>query len=148
MDIINVIYDNLGHYFFEKDENKRKLIYDGGSSSIYYDGEHVIKVFDDYKNCSWEYLFNNEIYVLDKFKNNKYIIHMIKHNKEKKQIFLEYAQNGNLYDYILKNKDVLPKLRYKWIYQLVCSLELLHNHNIIYGDFKTMNILLDVNKNI
>lgn len=125
-----------------------ELIFDGGSASIYYDGKYVIKYFEYYNDNTWEYLFNNEIYILEKLKDNKYIIQIIKYDKKKRQIFIEYAQNGNLYDYILENKNVSIEIKYKWIYQLVCSIKILHDHDIVYGDFKTMNILLDVNKNI
>jgi len=51
-----------------------------------------------------------------------------------------YFKNGNVAKYLEKNSNVN---RVKLVSQVVAGLEYLHNHNIIHGDIKASNVLVN-----
>ena len=106
-------------------------------------------------------LFRNEIKILDILKeriNKSYVINLIEfgdadfkiennistHN----YIILEYADKGNLSDYICNYKSVLSEIHCKLIfYKILKEIKALHNAKIYHLDIKLSNILLDGNFN-
>ena len=63
-------------------------------------------------------------------------------------IVLEYAPNGELFDYLVKNKCFTEDVAIDIFRQIIYALEYLHQHNICHRDLKPENILLDKNNRI
>ena len=117
--------------------------------------EDVSKVFKEgEKNKA---LFNNEIKILNILKKykNPYIINIIdsgegniiKTNKKdliRKYSILEYASNGNIFDYIYYKKCGFGELYSKIIFSKIMEgVKFFHEHDICHRDLKIENILLD-----
>ena len=117
--------------------------------------EYVSKVFKEgEKNKA---LFNNEIKILNILKKykNPYIINIIdsgegniiKTNKKdliRKYSILEYASNGNIFDYIYYKKCGFGELYSKIIFSKIMEgVKFFHEHDICHRDLKIENILLD-----
>ncbi len=62
-------------------------------------------------------------------------------------IFLEYASNGDLFEYLRKNKPE-KKILLNFFYQTLLSINYLHERNIMHRDLKPENILIDSDFNI
>jgi BR serine/threonine kinase len=63
-------------------------------------------------------------------------------------IILEYAQQGELFDYLI-SKRVLPvEQAIEFFRQIIFAIEYLHEHGICHRDLKPENILLDSNTRI
>ncbi|ORX45957.1 kinase-like protein [Piromyces finnis] len=78
---------------------------------------------------------NSGINTLD-FENNTEPIRVIS--------ILEYASNGNIFSWIMKNPEyVNKKLWIKWARQITNAVATFHNMLIIHHDIKPQNILLD-----
>lgn len=56
---------------------------------------------------------------------------------------LEYAPNGNLYNYLKNNKNLNPSQLFKFFYQASKAIYYLHENDIIHRDLKPENLLLD-----
>ena len=69
----------------------------------------------------------------------KHVINGIDHT----YIFLEYAQNGSLFDYLRQNIVLNEDMCKYFINQLIHAIEHCHKHNIIHSDIKLENVLLD-----
>lgn len=67
--------------------------------------------------------------------------------EDKVYIFLEYAQNGDLFGYIQKNK-LTEKQRMIFFYQTCLAIQYIHSKNIMHRDLKPENILLDADLNV
>ena len=67
-----------------------------------------------------------------------------------KQLYLimEYANGGELFDYIVKNQRVKEPQALKFFHQIIAGVEYLHKLNIVHRDLKPENLLLDHNQNI
>ena len=85
--------------------------------------------------------------------NHPYSVKLVNHfeDNEKLYLIMELASNGNLYNFIQKNKkdkiknmDLIKKL----IIQTIEIIKYLHSLNIIYRDIKPENILLDKDYNV
>ena len=117
--------------------------------------EYAAKVFKDENN----FLFENEIKILFLLKEykNPYIVNIIEAgkgeviriNREKKiskYYVLEYAQYGNIFDYIYCKNGGLGELHSKVIFsKIVSGIQFCHEHDICHRDIKLENILLDKN---
>jgi serine/threonine protein kinase len=61
---------------------------------------------------------------------------------------LEYAPNGNLFNYINRKRNLpIPEIK-KLFFQTVIAIEYLHQKEIILRDLKPENLLLDKDMNI
>lgn len=64
-------------------------------------------------------------------------------------IITEYASNGNLHDYIKKQKQKLPEeLIWKLFVQILLGLNHMHSKKILHRDIKTLNVFLDDDLNV
>ncbi|MEW5302088.1 MAG: hypothetical protein WDW36_004898 [Sanguina aurantia] len=64
-------------------------------------------------------------------------------------IITEYAGNGNLHDYIKREKQCLPEdLIWKLYIQILLGLNHMHSKKILHRDIKTLNVFLDDNLNV
>ncbi|KAL6749037.1 NIMA-related kinase 4 [Haematococcus lacustris] len=64
-------------------------------------------------------------------------------------IITEYAANGNLHDYIKKQKLRLPEeLIWKLFVQILLGLNHMHSKKILHRDIKTLNVFLDESMNV
>ena len=102
---------------------------------------------------------NNEINILKELKeyNNPYITNLIdsgegeiirinREPKKRKYCILEYAPNGNIFDYIYCKHSGLGELHSKIIFQKIMKgISFIHEHNICHRDIKLDNILFDEN---
>ena len=127
----------------------------------------AIKIFDP----KYYKYYNNEVNYLLKLSDNENIIKLYDYGKgfitpllnnnnfskpelniedpKKEEIFfqiVEYAENGELKDYILGTSTRLPeKISAKIFSQIVQTVKYLHMNNISHCDIKPENILLDKN---
>ena len=58
-------------------------------------------------------------------------------------IVLEYAQNGELFDYLVRRRALSVEQALSFFRQLIYGLDFLHRHAICHRDLKPENILLD-----
>ena len=61
---------------------------------------------------------------------------------------LEYAPNGNLYQYIQKKKGMPESEAFKYFIQVSSAIYFLHKHGYVHRDIKPENILLDKNLDV
>ena len=60
-------------------------------------------------------------------------------------VVLEYASNGELFDFLVEQKTLQMGQAMRFFRQLIYGLEYLHSHAICHRDLKPENILLDAN---
>lgn len=58
-------------------------------------------------------------------------------------IILEYAEQGELFDYLVSNRFLAEDVAIEFFRQIVIALEYLHKRGICHRDLKPENILLD-----
>ncbi|XP_056647044.1 testis-specific serine/threonine-protein kinase 3-like [Diorhabda sublineata] len=109
------------------------------------------KIFDK-KKASKNFLnrfLTRELEILAQI-NNKYIIslHSILQRDTRVFIFMGYAENGDLLDYIHRNGPIPENHARLWFKQMICGLHYLHGINIAHRDLKCDNILLSAKFNI
>lgn len=75
-------------------------------------------------------------------------IHSILQRGLKIFIFMRYAENGDLLEYIKKNGSILEHGAKSWFYQMVKGIKYLHSQNIAHRDLKCENILISKKMNI
>lgn len=105
------------------------------------------KIFDDKPDLLIK--LQREIALMKIF-NHPHLLKLIDYCESEKHVYLilEYAQNGELYDY-LANYGALPAQTTLTVFrQLIYGLDFLHAHNICHRDIKPENILLDANFNV
>ena len=66
-----------------------------------------------------------------------------------KQLYLimEYANGGELFDYIVKNQRVKEPQALKFFHQIIAGVEYLHKLNIVHRDLKPENLILASKEN-
>ena len=112
---------------------------------------YAIKIFKDSTS-----FFETEISTLQKVssRNNPYIVNLIdfgenifqigKNVENKKYAVLEYASNGELYNFIKKTETGLKERYAKFIFRKILKgVQAIHNLGICHRDLKLENILLD-----
>ena len=63
-------------------------------------------------------------------------------------MIMEYANGGELFDYIVSHQRVNEPEACKFFQQILSGVEYLHKLNIVHRDLKPENLLLDSQKNI
>ena len=89
----------------------------------------------------------NEIEIISRFKHPN-IIHVEKilEDDTNYYIIMEYCDEGELFDYIVK-KDKLDDIEASmFFYQLINGIEYIHKQNFVHRDLKPENLLLTKNK--
>lgn len=92
---------------------------------------------------------NREIHIL-KLVRHSNIIQLYEIIETPKQLFfvMEYCENGELFNYIVKRRQLREQEACKLYEQLISGLEYLHKLNISHRDLKTENLLLDHGMNL
>ena len=87
---------------------------------------------------------------LHKQLNHPNVIKLVDYFYENKVIYilLEYASNGDLYKFLLKNRNCSNKLKLKFFHQTALAVQYIHKRGIMHRDIKPENILLDSNFNV
>lgn len=58
-------------------------------------------------------------------------------------IVMEYAKNGELFDYVRKRQRIPESLAKKFMFQIFLAVDNMHANGIVHRDLKLENILLD-----
>ena len=75
-------------------------------------------------------------------------LHSFLEDKYNYYLALEYAPNGNLYQYIQKKKGMPESEAFKYFIQVSSAIYFLHKHGYVHRDIKPENILLDNNLDV
>jgi len=96
-----------------------------------------------------EKFFRREIEICSRINHpHLVIVHSILQRKKKVFIFMTYAENGNMLEYLQTNGAVNESQGCTWFYQIVQALIYLHDMDIAHRDMKCENILLESNLSI
>ena len=123
------------------------LVKDPSTEKIY--ASKVLKETSD--------LFDKEVEILKSLKpiNNPYLVNLIdsgigpivrasKPTQKRQYLVLEYAQKGELFNYIYCAKEGLPEKYSKFIFaKIIKGIQACHNAGVCHRDLKMQNILLD-----
>ena len=75
-------------------------------------------------------------------------LHSFLEDKYNYYLALEYAPNGNLYQYIQKKKGMPEREAFKYFIQVSSAIYFLHKYGYVHRDIKPENILLDKNLDV
>lgn len=82
--------------------------------------------------------------------NHKNILKLFDYLKISNMVYLllEYANEGNLTDYLINNQNLSDEQMATLFYQICKSVEHVHQKGFIHRDLKPENILLDSDNNL
>ncbi|XP_048459141.1 serine/threonine-protein kinase SIK1 isoform X2 [Rhincodon typus] len=85
-----------------------------------------------------------------KLLNHPHIIklYQVMETKDMLYIVTEFAQNGEMFDYLSANGPLSESEACAKFWQILMAVEYCHNHHIVHRDLKSENLLLDDNMNI
>ncbi|XP_055975203.1 serine/threonine-protein kinase SIK1 [Sorex fumeus] len=85
-----------------------------------------------------------------KLLNHPHIIRLyqVMETKDMLYIVTEFAQNGEMFDYLTANGHLSEDEARKKFWQILSAVEYCHSHHIVHRDLKTENLLLDGNLDI
>ena len=84
-----------------------------------------------------------EIEILKNFNNLNIIkIYDIFQTEKNHYFIMEYCENGELFNYIVKKQKLNEKEAAYFYYQLINGLEYIHSKNVVHRDLKPENLLL------
>nr|CAD7588021.1 unnamed protein product [Timema genevievae] len=109
------------------------------------------KIFDKEKAPKdfLERFFPRELEILTKIENPHIIqVHSILQRGLRVFIFMRYADNGDLLDFVKRNGVVPEQQSRVWFRQMSSGLQYLHSKNIAHRDLKCENILLSRRFNV
>ncbi|CAG7836475.1 unnamed protein product [Allacma fusca] len=93
--------------------------------------------------------FPRELDILTRIENAHIIqVHSILQRGPRVFIFMRYAENGDMLDFIRQNGLVPERQAKIWFRQMVQGLQYLHTQNIAHRDLKCENILLSRHWNV
>ncbi|XP_066595271.1 testis-specific serine/threonine-protein kinase 3 [Prorops nasuta] len=109
------------------------------------------KIFDKKEAPSdfLEKFFPRELEILTKIENPHIIqVHSILQRGPRVFIFMRFADNGDLLDFVKRNGAVPEQQSKLWFRQMASGLHYLHSKNIAHRDLKCENILLSRRFNV
>ncbi len=69
-------------------------------------------------------------------------------DEHKLYLIMQFAEGGELLQYILKQKRLPESEASKYLQQLISGIEYLHKLGIVHRDLKPENLLFDGNRNL
>ncbi|XP_060755488.1 serine/threonine-protein kinase SIK2-like [Neoarius graeffei] len=92
---------------------------------------------------------NREVKIM-KLLNHPHIIRLYQVMETKNMLYIvtEYANNGEMFDYLACNGHLSEEEARKTFWQILSAVEYCHRHHIVHRDLKAENLLLDSNMNI
>ena len=141
-------YSNINNYEFKKTIGEGNFAKVKLSIFKSTNEEFAIKIIN--KNKIKEKMKNTifrENEIISKL-NHPNIIKVFKiiEDSENFYIIMENCKNGELFDYIVKNRYLSENEASIFFYQLINGVEYIHSQNIVHRDLKPENLLLTENK--
>ena len=89
------------------------------------------------------HLVKRELEIIPKFTHLNVInVKCIFEDDNNFYIIMDYCENGELFDYIVKNQSLNENETALFFYQLINGVEHIHNNNVVHRDLKPENLLL------
>lgn len=90
-----------------------------------------------------------EIHILKLMRHPNIVqLYDIAEDNQKLFLFMEFMENGELFDYIVQNQRLKEDEACRLFHQLIDGIEHLHKIGIVHRDLKPENLLLDYRKNL
>jgi serine kinase len=93
--------------------------------------------------------FPREIQLLTQISHPNIIkIHSILQSGDTVFIFMRFAENGDLLEYIKKHGPIVESQANLWFYQMASAIQYLHSMDVAHRDLKCENILITKHMNL